>query len=796
MRLVKILKENKFIIFLAILCLLFFWKVLLHPTYFLYSEYDQSDLIQQHSFWYYYIKDSFEKFGYFPLWNHYVFSGVPFFAMNFSQLFYPFTVLFLFFPTDYVFTYFYMINFFLGGLFMYFLMRTLKLDKFSSFITAIIYIFNARIVAYIFSGEINMMSMLILTPLIFLFSELSIQKNRFFYGIFAAIFVALIILGAHLQYVLYIYFYLSLYFLFRVYYLAKENKEIYACIKPVFILVSIIVLSILLSSIQFLPNLELSKHHIRADKVNYDYASRTSLPFRHLITILIPNFFGSFLNGTYWGIPSYWNIAIYFGILPLILVTFSFFRKNKYSVFFAIMALLSLFIAFGKFTPVHYILFKLIPGFNLFRAPSRILFFFMFSLSILSGFGTNFLISNKKNQYKKILLVYVRILIVIFAISLLSFIFIYITKPTILSYGSDLLKERYSSSTLELEPLEYYLQKIEPSYNWILNGFLILALIVMSAAILFILRLNNKISITSFKVLLFLMILIDLWVYSMPYIQLKDPYEIFAKNDIIKFLENDKSYYRVLDLTEFPYALPQHIAGRYNIELVTGYDAIVLKRYYEFLGKAGNITVRPSTTIPIKNISKPQLVDLLNAKYITSSKKLNNPQYDLKFSNSKYNVYLNKNSLPRAFITHNALILKNKDDILDLLSSGQFDAKNTVILEDVPKGNLLNQGTYKEAIVEYYSPHRITVSTETETPGFLVISETWYPGWKAYDNGKEIKIYKADYVLRAVYLDKGNHKVDFVFEPKSLKIGFLITVTSLIIVLLTMLLIRYAYRMK
>lgn len=787
-------KKYKYSLLILLFTLLFFWKVILHPTYFFYSEYYQSDLIEQHSFWYYYVKDSFENFGYFPLWNHYVFSGVPFFATSLSQLFYPFTLLFLLFPTDNVFAYFYMINFFLGGLFMYLLMRSLKLDRFSSFLSAIIYIFNARTVAYIFSGETPMMSVLILVPLIFLFSELAIQKSRFFYGIFVAFFIALSVLGSHLQYVFYIYFYLSIYFLFRLYFLHKENKRPFFYLKPIFIFIFIIILSILLSAIQLLPNLELSKYHIRSDKLSYSYASTTSLPFKHLITLLVPTFFGSFLNNTYWGAYSYWSLAIYLGILPLLLVLISFFKKNKYVIFFAFMALLSLFIAFGKYTPIHYIFFKFVPGFNLFRAPSRILFFFIFSMSILAGLGTNFLISNNK-IYKKILSFSLKILIVIGVISFISLVFIYTAKPIILSYGSSTLKERYSSSTLELEPLENYLQKIEPAYNCILNGFLLFALILTSIIILFTLKLKNKISTKSFKILLFLIITIDLWIYSMPYINLKDPKEIFAKNDMVYFFEKEKSYYRVLDLTEYPYALPQHIAGRYNIELVTGYDAIVLSQYYEFLGKAGNINVQPSTTIPIKNIFKPQLIDLLNVKHIISSEKLDNSRYDLKFSNEKYNIYLNKKHLPRAFTVPNAIILKNKEEILNKLSNEGFDAKSAVILEEVPGYNLKNEGSYQEVTISYYSPHKITIKTNLENPAFLILSETWYLGWKAYDNGKETKIFRANYILRSVFLEKGFHEVVFKYEPKSYKIGKIITIATAVFILIYLFLNLYSKRL-
>ena len=141
---------------------------------------------------------------------------------------------------------------------------------------------------------------------------------------------------------------------------------------------------------------------------------------------------------------------------------------------------------------------------------------------------------------------------------------------------------------------------------------------------------------------------------------------------------------------------------------------------------------------------------------------------------------MNKNHLPRAFIVLEAIVLENKDEILNTLSREGFNIKKTVVLEEDPGINIKNQGVYKEATIDYYSPHKITIGVDMDNPGFLVLSEAWYPGWKAYDNNKEIKIYRADYILRAVYLEEGTHKVDFVFEPKSFKIGFLITIVTLL----------------
>ena len=778
------IREYKYPLILLILTLLFFWKVLLNPTKFLYLEYYLGDLIEQHSFWNYYIKDSFERYGYLPLWNHYTFSGNPIFATSIAQLFYPQTFLFLVFPVDILFSHLFILNFFLGGLFMFLLMRALKLDEFSSFVAAVVYIFNARTVAYIPEGLVNMMPVLILTPLIFLFSELAIQKKRFFYGLIVAIFIALQTVGTHTQFLIYIYLFLFLYFLFRGAYIFKADKNFNSLFKYTLIFASIVLFSLLLSSIQLIPTFELSKYHMRSAGIDYQYASENSLPLKHLITLLNPTFFGSFLNDTYWGAYSYGSFVIYFGILPLILCICALSRKNRYALFFIGLALLSLFLAFGKYAPLHYIFFKFVPGFSLFREPSRILVYFLFSISALTGFGTAFLVNAKKSEYGGLLRKLTKALIVVAIFSLLGTVFIYFDKPIILSYGTDMLRARYSSSVLELESLESYLEKVVPSYNWILRGFLNFSLILIAIIFVFILKIKNRIPTDLFKIAIVLIILFDLWMYSMPYIDVKDPDEIFTENDIVKFLQKDRGYYRVLDVTKHPKALPQHIAGRYGIEKIGGYDAVQLRHYYEFAAKAGNTEPTISTRLPIKEVHYPKLIGMLNGKYMITEEKKNDMRYSLVYSNNKYYIYLNKENLPRAFVVPNALVLKNKDEILNTLVSDYFDIKDRVILEDFPEGKLENRGSFSEADITYYSPHRIVVKVSLENPGFLVLSETWYPGWKTFDNSKETKLYKTDYVLRSVYLDKGEHEVEFIYSPSSYKIGIMITLTTLIFVLL------------
>ncbi|MBH0204076.1 MAG: YfhO family protein [Nitrospira sp.] len=60
-------------------------------------------------------------------------------------------------------------------------------------------------------------------------------------------------------------------------------------------------------------------------------------------------------------------------------------------------------------------------------------------------------------------------------------------------------------------------------------------------------------------------------------------------------------------------------------------------------------------------------------------------------------------------------------------------------------------------------------------PGILVLTDAFYPGWKVRVDGEEQKILRANYLFRAVALPAGNHKVEFIYDPASFKVGLMIS---------------------
>jgi len=96
-----------------------------------------------------------------------------------------------------------------------------------------------------------------------------------------------------------------------------------------------------------------------------------------------------------------------------------------------------------------------------------------------------------------------------------------------------------------------------------------------------------------------------------------------------------------------------------------------------------------------------------------------------------------------------------------------------------------------EVKITNYTPESVSISSNLLNNGFLVLSDTYYPGWKAFVDGRETKIYRADYILRGVYLAKGKHQVKFIYDPLSFKVGKYISLFTLLSLFLAMGIVKF-----
>jgi hypothetical protein len=131
--------------------------------------------------------------------------------------------------------------------------------------------------------------------------------------------------------------------------------------------------------------------------------------------------------------------------------------------------------------------------------------------------------------------------------------------------------------------------------------------------------------------------------------------------------------------------------------------------------------------------------------------------------------------LPRAWIVHSAKRAK-PEEALKLLSSGAVDPGQKALLEREPPDLARpDDPSSDRALVTEYEAGRIQVKTTTGAPGLLVLSEVYYPAWKAYVDGEPAPLYRADYLLRAIPIPTGDHTVELRYESSSLKMGVAIS---------------------
>ena len=146
-------------------------------------------------------------------------------------------------------------------------------------------------------------------------------------------------------------------------------------------------------------------------------------------------------------------------------------------------------------------------------------------------------------------------------------------------------------------------------------------------------------------------------------------------------------------------------------------------------------------------------------------------------------VYENNRTLPRAWLAAQAKVL-NENEMSAVIRDGKFpdgsqwDPSTTALIESPLAGMTPSGGG--AAQITRYETNQIDLVTKSESPSVLVLSENHYPGWRAYVDGFFVDTLRVDYNLRGVALGPGEHKVEFVYRPKSVLIGLAISMLALI----------------
>lgn len=262
-----------------------------------------------------------------------------------------------------------------------------------------------------------------------------------------------------------------------------------------------------------------------------------------------------------------------------------------------------------------------------------------------------------------------------------------------------------------------------------------------------------------------LLVLVDLWAVDKRYLgeedfqskrRMSDQYFIPSNAD--KQILQDKSYYRVLNLSS-PSPFSDGITSYHHYSIL-GYSAIKMQRYQELIDRY------------IQEMS-PSVLNMLNAKYIIV-KGQNGPQ-----------VQRNPGALGNAWLISEIKIAEHADEELAML--GEVNPKETAIANKEFNALIDTKAFTAEGQVSLksYHPEKMVYDFSAGSDQFVVFSEIYYkPGWNAYIDGENQDYVRVNYVLRGLEVPKGEHEIEFRYEPVSKAVGSKVIIFSTILLVL------------
>ena len=770
---INIAKHLTVIIFFIITAVLFFSPVLKGKKIL------QNDIVQ-YSGMSKELKDYRSNYEKETYWVNNAFSGMPTYQLGAK---YPHNYIkkldllirFLPRPADYLFLYF--IGF-------YFLMLSLKIEYRLAVLGALSFGFSTYLIIIIGAGHNAKAHAISYMPFV-LGSIIYVVRKKYIIGfILTAIFLGLQLTANHFQMTYYLMFIVIVMAIWFVVKCIKENDRVHL-IKTIIVLFTSLVFSLLMNSSNILTTMEYSKESTRGNsssltinsdgspKENFskgldrEYITQWSYGVFESLNLFIPKIVGggssekldsnsSFYqllrksgysplesnqivknSPTYWGNQPFVEAPAYVGIAVFFLFVFSVFlyRGNHRSWLLASI-ILSLLLSFGKnFSFLTDLFINYFPVYDKFRAVSSIQVILELCIPVMAILGLSSLFSDKIMTKSKI-----RALNFTGMVFLLILIVLYLIKGFLPFSG---ISDQYMDETIVEALIE---DRKEIYVSQLLKSFIFIS-IIFSLIFLFI---KEKLKKNYFIVSLAIIISTDLILFSKNYVNdenfvdavnVENPYNL---DEVYKSIIDDKSDYRVLDLTE------NSTKPNYFFNSINGYHAAKLGRYNDVMDF-------------YLNKNHLNTLSMLNTKYIIFNQE------------GEKQIFKNEFSSGSAwFVKENINVF---DDDQEIKSLDTLNYKEISVSQSFESKKYYNN-TSSIVVAEKKSDY-IRYDVSSDDTGLIIFSEIFYPkGWKAYINDQEVTTERFNYILRGLEVPKGKHRLEFVFDPTIVKLSSNISLFS------------------
>jgi hypothetical protein len=804
------------IVILAALTAVFFWPVLAHPSHLMTSG--ESDLVNLFAARTHYQVTNTLESGELTLWDPYADCGAPVVGNIQNSTFYPLSILFYVMPTDSAFGFIFLGNTLLAGFFAYLFVRSFGLSRGAGLAGAVMYMFSGIWTFRIFAGHImvyNNLPWIILGLYLVRKTVLSMRDGKWNAGVSFALLLAVSqaaqFLGGHTQFWVYSTFFLVTFGLFEVLCgLLGTGKKLRFAAGGGMILAAL-VLGVVLVMIQLLPAIEFSRQVLDDGKRPMFYRTWGGLASYEFVMAFVPFYYGSAENHSYWGIVPQWEIMPYVGMLPLILLgCVLFIVRNRYVWYFCAVGVFAVYFSLGNESALCRLMVEL-PGLSAFRVPARMLTAALPAGVVLTAFAWDRLFSNRVERSAWALLISVGVALSLGAWMSVAYVSNWKEQTQIKTGWHEEIKRRHDCSQLSDRQVQDAEGKTEGAFAEVQRELLRgTAICVLSAALFaFSGRLGRVRSACGLVAVA--VIAADLMSFGMPFVKTLpvNDSRVYPEHtpllDCLNGLPKEHARFRICEYPPPTDSLDTYRQlRRCDWAMVAGdLDSSRLKYSHAYIHYRQN------------NREVSEVNNALNVKYYISDKPLQEYQKEYKQSalsgaaarrdpvipptacgdtwraGDSY-VTENLECFPRAWVVQKVVLMAGDtpEEMMAFLLT-RNNIRNLAVIEENPAFPLTRKSdVLQPAAVTDYRSNRVTVEVTLDNPGFLVLSEAWYPDWHAYDvadGGRtELHVYRTNVAMRGVFLKAGKHKVTFIYEPRSYFTGKTITLIALPLTLIAL----------
>ncbi|HXV12963.1 MAG TPA: YfhO family protein [Candidatus Krumholzibacteria bacterium] len=560
------------------------------------------------------------------------------------------------------------------------------------------------------------------------------------------------------------------------------------------VLAAVVGVSLLICAVLYLPVHDYAKYSIRGASetggLDYGYATNWSLHPSEMLTFLVPFSFG-FGKDLYLGHMPFTDYPNYLGVAVLAFAVVALLRvRTRWVAFLAFVTVVATLVSFGKFFPVLYDpLFKFAPYFSKFRVPVMVLIVQQLAVILLFAIGLDHVLKSDRARLRRAALRGLVVAGACFVLALLS-----------QGYWTDGFASGAAARVRVTDDPATRLTVARMAGEFLARDLVQLAALALALAAAVFAFASSRLRPLAFASVVLVVGLVDYYrvdryILHPERFRHHDAYRIirdraavdrYLQTDpVMEFLRSREGIFRILPIDDLRNATStaSFMSNRYmvfDIASIGGYQPAKLSVYDEFL-RAFAFSLQEG---------RLDLVHMLNARYVVTSARLpEQPSLTPVFVGDDYEgtaraIYENRDAFPRAWVVGEYAVA-SREQSLEALASGRVDLRRSVLLTKEPSPKPA-PGDSAEVTITRWGAREAAFAVELDRPGIVVVSDAYYPDWKATVDGQPVEILQANHAFRAVALPAGRHDVVMRYDASVLERGAAISASSLAVAVLAM----------